>query len=216
MPDARSGRVTRAGDRVIKYSTFYIWPPPPCRLWYRGLFMTSGVLRFSEHIYGSAIQVLNFAVYWPLKFEHDCVPHSKRALGLQNRSSFGPNSTRPAQILHGRMLALHAGPKVLGTVASNLKGGEAKRGGFDAPTCLAHAPRSCRGPLSCEAPICARDAREQRPHCPPETPRVWVPQPRYLELVTASHWYARTACTRGRESLAAGVDACLARSLVGC
>ena len=48
-------------------------------------------------------------------------------------------------------------------------------------------------------------AREQRPHCSPETPRVWVPQPRYLELVTASHWYARTACTRGRESLAAGV-----------
>ena len=60
-------------------------------------------------------------------------------------------------------------------------------------------------------------AREQRPHCSPETPRrACGSHSRVLELVTASHWYARTACTRGRESLAAGVDACLARSLVGC
>ena len=36
----------------------------------------------------------------PLKFECDCFdPHSKRVFGHdRNRSSFGPNSTRPAQI----------------------------------------------------------------------------------------------------------------------
>jgi len=35
-----------------------------------------------------------------LKFECGCflTAHSKRVLGLRNRSSFGPNSTRPAQI----------------------------------------------------------------------------------------------------------------------
>ena len=95
--------------------------------------------------------------------------------------------------------------------------GKGKRGGFDAPTCLAHARATIvSGPSHVRhQPICARDAREHRGRTArpgPETPRVWVPQPRFGARHRESLVRSYCFCTRGREStLAAGVDACLAR-----
>jgi hypothetical protein len=54
---------------------------------------------------GSAIQVLNL---WPLKFEFEM------RFEFENRSSFGPNSTRPAHRF-GPVCLRGAGPELLGT-----------------------------------------------------------------------------------------------------
>ena len=86
--------------------------------------------------------------------------------------------------------------------------GKGKRGGFDAPTCLAHARATIVSGPSHVRHLYAHATRastEAALPAPAPRRRACGFHSRVLELVTASHWYARTACTRGRESLAAGV-----------